>query len=84
MYSLARPCASVEITGPSSQLDYLLASGCFQDARRCDLHVAVWLELRRVSIEQTRMTSETQCKIHITKIINPFCEPHPVSTKHAA
>jgi hypothetical protein len=54
----------IQITGPSSCIERLLELENLRDARRCELHGKIWIELLAISDEQLKSAVMDGCQVH--------------------
>ena len=54
----------IQITGPNQCIERLLELGHLRDARRCELHGKVWIELPAISDEELKSAVMDGCQVH--------------------
>lgn len=68
MHAQRLPAAPIQITGPVSSIEKLLNFEIMQDARRCDLHGLVWIEMHEIRDEQAALAVTLGCEVHCSHI----------------
>lgn len=68
MYDLYHPPMPIQITGPCADLEALLECEILRDARRYDLHGAVWIGIPEISEEQEALVLLHDCNVHCATI----------------
>jgi hypothetical protein len=57
---------SMQITGPHMWIERQLEPGRLRNARRCELHGKVWIELHAISDDELKSAVADGCRVHFS------------------